>query len=120
MSGWGVACCPRCPGDVPLVSTCHFYKAEFYCLDCGGTFGFLQPSRALRPGKRLDERCARYQAEWLENAGHKLITPHSWLVDCELCRGRDAYHADHATGAEWAAHEEALAWIEKRKKKVRA
>lgn len=46
-----MACCPRCPGTVPLVSTCVFPGAEFYCAECGAKVGFLSP----RPAEATDE-----------------------------------------------------------------
>lgn len=111
VASWGVACCPRCEGDVPLVSTIAFTKAEFYCLDCGGTFGFLDPRKAQNPGPELDARMAAYEAEWAENAGRKLLTIHSWHTDCEACKVGGEYHHSHATEAEHQADAEARAWL---------
>lgn len=61
------ACCPRCPDLTPLISTCVFRGAEFYCLECGARVGFLSP----KPGEPTPELRARYealQAEWDEHA----------------------------------------------------
>lgn len=114
-NGWGVACCPRCAGDVPLISTFAFYKAEFYCLDCGGRFGFLSPNRPEHPGAELDARLAAYEAEWEEHAGRKLLGAF-WLTDCERCDGLGEYHPAHATALELAAHATAEAWLIERRK----
>lgn len=50
------AMCPRCP-DAVLVSTLLFSGAEFYCLECGATVGFLSP-RAEASSAELDARAA--------------------------------------------------------------
>lgn len=116
MGDWGIACCPRCPGDVPLISTLHFYKAEFYCLDCGGEFGFLDPSRAANPGPELDARLEAYQAEWDEHAGRKLLDGRAWYRDCARCDDRAETHGAHATDAEVEADAIATAWLAARVK----
>lgn len=66
------ACCPRCPDLTPLISTCVFRGAEFYCLECGAHVGFLSP----KPGEPTPELRARHeqlQAEWDEHAGDLIV-----------------------------------------------
>ena len=112
------AMCRSC-ADSPLVSTFHFYKAEFYCLDCGGTFGFLEP-RAGESTPELLARSEAYAAEWAEHAD-ALITPRSYLLDtCEQCKGARESHDQHATDDEWQAHRAAEAWLAARVKAVPA
>lgn len=67
-----MACCPRCEEATPLIGTIVFYQAEFYCLECGGRFGFLDP-RTADPSPELSAHHARLQAEWDEHAGRRLI-----------------------------------------------
>jgi hypothetical protein len=65
-----MATCPR--DDTPLIGTGAFRGAEFFCLTCGGKFGFLAP----KPAEATPELNARYealQAEWDEHVGGKLI-----------------------------------------------
>lgn len=66
-----IACCPACVDPTPLVCTLVFRHAEFYCLDCGGRFGFLEP-RAEDKSDELDAALKRAEEEWAENAGHRL------------------------------------------------
>lgn len=60
-----MACCPRCPGEVPLISTLEFRGAEFYCMECGAKVGFLSP-RPVEATEALkaehDRLRARYDA----------------------------------------------------------
>lgn len=66
-----IACCPRCSEPTPLIGTIAFYRAEFYCLDCGARVGFLSP-RVGEPTPELQAKLAAYEAEWEEHAGAKL------------------------------------------------
>lgn len=61
-----MACCPRCPEPTPLISTIHFAYAEFYCLECGGHFGFLSP-RAEEDTPELKAHYERLRSEWDEH-----------------------------------------------------
>lgn len=60
-----VACCPRCSAITPLISTMAFTGAEFYCLECGGHFGFLSP-RAVEDTPALSAQLKTLEAEWRE------------------------------------------------------
>jgi hypothetical protein len=107
-----VAMCPRCP-DAVLVGTMAFSHAEFYCLECGGKFGFLQP----RPEKETPELLERMEAareEFALNAGHKLLVNGGYLDGCERCQQEP--HTHHATDDERAAHTAALEWLANRVK----
>lgn len=73
MSAWGVACCPRC-GD-PLVSTMAWDRFEFYCLSCGGHFGFLEPDGKPETADLLALTEARRE-EFRELANGALIPDH--------------------------------------------
>jgi hypothetical protein len=66
-----MACCPRCEEATPLVSTMAFRYFEFYCLECGGHFGFLEP-RPVDVTPELTALEQRLHAEWDEHAGAKL------------------------------------------------
>lgn len=91
-----MACCPRCSEPTPLISTIMFYKAEFYCLECGGRFGFLSP-RPVEATPELDGRHKALQAEWDEHTKGLIV------------EGRSA--ADEAAQR---AHDEAVAWLGER------
>lgn len=56
-----VACCPH-DGE-PLIATLEFAGAEFYCVPCGCTFGFLSPTPA-DPTPELAARIAELEAEY--------------------------------------------------------
>jgi hypothetical protein len=106
-----MAICPR--DGAPLISTLAFRKAEFYCLDCGGHFGFLSPDAA----EDTPELRARYEAlksEWDEHAGSKLLADGGWYEDCERCEPGGEPHTAHAAAEELAAHEAALTWLRER------
>lgn len=111
------ACCPNC--GAPLISTLDFPKYEFYCLECGHHCGFLSPV-AGEPTPERTERHEALQAEWDEHVGRKLLLHNGWLHDCERCQPHAEAHAAHATSEEWAAHEEALAWLRDRVTVTRA
>jgi hypothetical protein len=57
------ACCPHC-GD-PLISTFRFPGAEFYCVACEATFGFLAPV-GKPPTPDLEARYEELQAAFRE------------------------------------------------------
>lgn len=63
-----VAMCPRCADEV-LVSTFNWAHYEFYCLNCKGHFGWLEP-RAAEPTPELDQRVeaaeAKFKAEFFD------------------------------------------------------
>lgn len=67
-----MAVCPGCEEPTPLISTLAFRFYEFYCLECGGGFGFLEP-RVVEGTPELDLYYVRLQAEWDEHAGRRLI-----------------------------------------------
>lgn len=98
MSGWGFACCPRCAHRPPLISTFAWHKFEFYCLDCGRKYGFLEPA-STPDGPEVEARHAALQAEWDEHVEPRLITQ-----DREY----------RATPEALAAHEAAVTWLRER------
>jgi hypothetical protein len=54
----------------PLVSTLAFYQAEFVCVVCGRTYGFLEPDGADNTPElqaRYEELRARWQTEHAED-----------------------------------------------------
>ncbi len=88
-----LACCPRCPEPTPLIGTIRFYKAEWYCLECGGRFGFLSP-RTVEDTPELKARYEELQREWDDNTAGLLV---------EGRAPRDDHQAD--------LHAAALAWL---------
>jgi len=110
-----MAMCPCC--DVPLISTMAFRRFEFYCLECGSKFGFIEP-KAAKATDELEARHTELRAEWDEHVGGKLLSDGGWHRDCEQCAAHDRAnpHAAHATDQEVADHELALAWLAARVK----
>lgn len=107
------AMCCVCPNS-PLVSTFHFPKKEFYCLDCGRKYEFFGP-KAAESTPEIIELSEQYTAEWSDNTVG-LITPRGRHLDtCEKCKGGES-HDQHATEEEWAAHEKATGWMRQRVK----
>jgi hypothetical protein len=104
-----------CPHDgAPLIATCAFRKAEFYCLECGARLGFLSPAPA-QATPELNERYEALQAEWDQHAGAALLGDGAWHRDCPKCEvGVGEPHRAHASAEELAAHEAAIAWLEQR------
>ena len=109
------ALCRSC--DAPLISTFHWRGKEFYCLECGRLHEWLEPESAEADTPEIKARYEALHAEWLAHAGD-LITPGSWLRDCELCRCHQEYHADHATPAQVDADRQARAWLVERRSKA--
>lgn len=111
-----MACCPYCfvsrDGGplVPLICTFAFSGSEFYCLDCGGCFGWLEPHGA-ESTPELDARYEELEAEWNEHAGRKLIGGGAMFTDCAACKAANEPHMRHATEAEKQTHRNALAWL---------
>jgi len=60
---------------VPLIPTIAFDKYEFYCLECGGQFGFLDPYGIGENGP-LNELYAAMYKEWLKLTQGHLIPEH--------------------------------------------
>lgn len=85
-----VACCPECPDPTPLVSTLIFSYAEFYCLECGGRYGFLE-ARAEEETEQLRERREANLRAWKD-------------LSAGICvQGRVPYDAPGAVEAHHAA-----------------
>lgn len=106
-----------CTCGAPLVSTFAFRHFEFYCLECGRRYGFLDPQGAPETPAliaRMDaaEEEFRRLAEGLIAEGGRL------LDDCDSCRAED--HMLHATPEELVAHEAALVRIRERIARVPA
>lgn len=115
MTSPAVALCRAC--DVPLICTFAWPRFEFYCLDCGGHFDWLDPA-AGNPAEHDAELQAR-MSEWVTHAGAALITPQSWVEGCEQCKPRREYHSAHATEAEILADQNARRWLIERLTVVR-
>lgn len=94
-----------CSCDAPLVSTLAFRHFEFYCLDCGRRYGFLDP-RPADETPELIARCDAYLAEW-SALSEGLISEGGRRSDCATCVDGEE-HTLHATADERAAHEAAL------------
>lgn len=106
-----IAMCPTC--KVPLVCTILFSGAEFYCLDCGRTFGWFDPTPTdITP--ELFAECGRRVEEW-EPYAKALLTGGVMKRGCEKCSHGQS-HIDHATPEELEAHAKALVWLKERVK----
>lgn len=101
--------CPSC--KAPLIGTMAFRGAEFICLECGRTCGWLDPF-AL-DADAVEERMAALQAEWDEHAGGKLL--YGWRKGCAECAGMPpGGHRAHASEEEIQADAAAREWIRDR------
>lgn len=108
-----VAVCPRCTSVV--VSTMHFAGAEWYCLDCGAPIAYLDAVPATPTIERVAEM-RTVEAEWMTNAGPRLLTPRSRRVDCHKCASRREDHDRHASRLEVELHEQAVEWMAARRR----
>jgi hypothetical protein len=63
--GSPVACCPR--DGTPLVFTFEMPQKEFYCMECGGWFEFLEP-RGKPPTPELVDAAAQLAANFRAGA----------------------------------------------------
>lgn len=104
-----------CFCGAPLISTFHWRKKEWACIECGRLYEFFD---SFERRKTTDKLWARYEAllaEWMEHAGPKLLTPGARHDGCPKCWGTGSEaHNLHATDEERAAHEEAIAWLRAR------
>lgn len=103
---------------MPLIPTMAFYKAEIYCLGCGGTWGMFEAfSAPATPA--LHKQYAALKAEWDEHVAGKLLIPRSYKRDCEKCGmgtgGKLEPHPEHATPDEVEADRIARQWLEDRR-----
>jgi len=101
--------CPSC--KAPLICTIAFSGAEFYCLECGRTCGWLDPYRLF--GQKVVDRQAALQAEWDEHAGDQLLG-NFWRDGCAECATHEGYHSQHATDEERQADRDARSWLAER------
>lgn len=92
-----MACCPNCAEPTPLITTLAFRHYEFYCLECGGRYGFLEP-HAWTATPELEAHHMRLRAEWEAHAGNKLI------VEGVTARSEAAQ----------VEHDAAMAWLKER------
>ena len=99
-----MALCPAC--EAPLIATFAFSKAEFYCLECGGHYGWLAPTPG-EPSPELDARYEALRSEWEQLGGPNLLGGGAMLKSCATCSTGEP-HLQHATKAEREAHEAAL------------
>jgi uncharacterized protein (DUF983 family) len=107
---WAV--CPHC--GAPLIGTLAFAKYEWYCLECGRHYGYLEPKvGADTPG--LAMRAESLQAEWDREIRGKLIPERGYLNNCQACAAHLDYHMDHASDTQLAAHQIAFLYLEGRK-----
>lgn len=84
-----------CPRDrTPLIATIAFPKAEFYCLECGGHFGFLDPV-PLEPTPEINKQMEALQAEWDEHVAGKII------VGDRIHYSKPDRQAEHDAAMEW-------------------
>lgn len=102
-----------CVCGAPLVSTFAFQGYEFYCLECGRQYEWLEP-RAQPATPELEARHDALRAEWREHAARKLLIDGGYHRDCERCN-RGEPHIAHATAEEIAADREARAWLTDRR-----
>lgn len=98
-----------CRCGEPLVSTFAFSKKEFICVRCGSLYELLQPQGADETPELL-ARMEELRAEW-EPIGAALLGGGLMLTSCAECSRTGEPHLDHATAAEVAAHEAALARV---------
>lgn len=106
-----IAMCRRC--QEPLVSTMMFRKAEFYCVNCGATYGYLEPVPATETPELLSRMDAN-RTEF-ENLAKGHIGDGAYhMDDCETCRTKHEPHLYHATPEELAEDQAARARLRDR------
>ena len=108
--------CPSC--KAPLICTMVFKGAEFYCMECGRTCGWLDPYKL--DADEVAERMAALQAEWDEHVGGKIMSRGVfWRDSCEKCGGDgkprpEQGHWEHVTEEEIEADKAAREWLKQR------
>jgi hypothetical protein len=109
-----IATCPR--DGVPLIMTTAWRAYEWYCLECGGHYGFLDV-QAVAPTPELNEQYNALEDEWNEHVKGKFIVRNGLRTEgCETCAAHNwnDTHDRHATAEEWAEHERAMEWLHER------
>lgn len=96
--------CTRCY-DQPLVMTLAFRKFEFYCIDCGGKFGFMDPASADGTDERL--RKMKIIEDDFKELSKGLVPDGARLSTCVQCGPSSEVHLMHATAEEKEADSEA-------------
>jgi len=109
-----IAVCPNC--GAPLIATFHFAGAEWYCLDCGLACGMFS-AVSTAPTPELVARMRSSEAEWMTNAGPRLLTPGAIHAGCHKCFADSEAHLLHASPLERAEHSRAKAWINERRRR---
>lgn len=100
----------------PLIMTMFWAKYEWYCMECGGHYGFLGVD-SMTPTPELNAQYDALEAEWDAHVKGKLITANGLRTEgCETCAKHDwnDTHDKHATAEEWAEHERAVEWLRQR------
>lgn len=88
----------------PLISTMMWARFEFYCLECGRKYGYLDPA-GVKHDEEAEAAYQKVKAEWDELSAGIMPEGRFWRKDCPLCTGEA--HLDHASAEEVEANKAA-------------
>lgn len=87
-----------CACGEPLVMTFIYRGKEFYCVQCGATYGFLGPCGA-ESTQTLEARMEELNATFLRLAAG-IMGDGGRRGDCTICAAKHEHHIMHATAVE--------------------
>lgn len=96
-----------CECGGPMMWTFLFDGAEYFCLNCHGSFGMLGAGKVvpLTPELKARQRVANDVFKALRK--HLMGSGAYQRTDCKKCKNSDEYHPHHATAYEKAKNDEA-------------
>lgn len=109
--------CNAC--EHPVIGTWAFAGAEVYCPTCGATGDMFYGREVPATTNLTAER--KMLRRWWNGIVKDLLHQGAQHTDCDLCKtSGDRYHVEHATKAEFAAHERANRLLKARVKRYEA
>lgn len=100
-----------CNCGSPLISTFMFSGAEYFCMECGSSYGMFDTDR-VDSNPELEKRHKRLEAKWEKISKH-LLTGGVMFRSCDTCTEKREAHINHATEEELKLHKAALKKVEK-------
>jgi len=94
-----------CTCGNPLISTFIYSGAEYYCIDCGSSYGFFDGYKDVDETQELNKR-GEENLKWFLDIRKDLIGGGMKIRGCKKC-DEGGYHLHHASDDEIKKHKEA-------------
>ncbi len=95
----------------PLIYTFAFSGAEYYCLDCGNTFGMFDTDRKTATSELIKKLKA--DTRKFKTVNKHLLSGGAMIRDCEICSRESEPHIYHCSEEEKKNHQKAMAKLKK-------